>query len=42
MYDIYLLEFANISAKLAIFFEKIADFAIILELNGYSGCLEFG
>ena len=24
------------------FFEKIAEFAIILELNGYSGCMEIG
>ena len=25
-----------------LFYEKIAEFAIILELNGYSDCLEFG
>lgn len=25
-----------------LFFEKIAEFAIILELNGYSGCMEIG
>lgn len=25
-----------------IFFKKIAEFAIILELNGYSGCMEIG
>ena len=24
------------------FIEKIAEFAIILELNGYSGCMEIG
>lgn len=24
------------------FFKKIAEFAIILELNGYSGCMEIG
>ena len=25
-----------------IFIQKIAEFAIILELNGYSGCMEIG
>ncbi len=24
------------------FYKKIAEFAIILELNGYSGCMEIG
>lgn len=24
------------------FLKKIAEFAIILELNGYSGCMEIG
>ena len=26
----------------ALFIQKIAEFAIILELNGYSDCLEIG
>ena len=31
----------NVTEK-RFFFKKIAEFAIILELNGYSGCMEIG
>lgn len=29
-------------SRLLFFVQKIAEFAIILELNGYSGCMEIG
>lgn len=29
-------------AAFGIIYKKIAEFAIILELNGYSGCMEIG
>ena len=31
-----------IPAIATFFYKKIAEFAIILELNGYSGCMEIG
>ena len=35
-------EKSNRKMRRMLFFEKIAEFAIILELNGYSGCMEIG
>lgn len=33
---------SNACGNVCIFMEKIAEFAIILELNGYSGCMKIG